>query len=388
MKKFWALLLCLALVLSLVACGKSDDTPAKPEAETNNTETDDAAEDYSLNLICSSGYSSAVLNTDNMYYPLMDALEEQTGGKVTYDLYTDGSLVALGAEYEALRAGTMDVAMSLYPLYDSARFPLTECIMLPALSCDTVAGTGALFDLMNSDVEIKDGKTYRELEWEDKGLVAFPTAATDGYWLLTHGVKLDSLDKFDTKIAIRTNSSVAELFCNNIGLTPLSISASEVYDAMSRGACDGLFLAPDWNGIGVTELLDYGIPIACGNSSSFIAVTQETWESWPEEVRTIFADTCEDIIFNGNWFIESQALQVEDMKAAGGEVVEFDTLPEDVQALISEAVVKTWHQWIDKLESNGQPGKALAILYRDLVVENGGIYPDEIMNLESYTPNV
>lgn len=386
-KRVIALLLCLVLTLGLVACGSSTSSSTSSNSTSENTATDNA--DYELHVVGSSGYPAANRLTDGFYEPLLEGVKEATGGKFTYDMYTDGSLIALGGEYDALRSNTIDVALTFMCTYDTVRFPLTEVVMLPAIFCDSDVATNTVTDLMASDVAIKDGKTYYQLEWEDNGLFSVNTPATEGYcMLLGDSMKLESASDFNTNYVMRTNSSVMELFCTEVGLTPISVSGAEIYDAMSRGACNGVFLSPDWNAVGICELINEVIDVSLGNSVCHTAVMLEDWNTWPEEVKTAWVETAEDINRNRNFYPENTTQQYEDLFAAGGVRTSFDSLDAGVQEQINNAITATWYHWIDKLEAAGNPGKNLAILYRDLAVANGAIYPDEIMELESYEPNV
>jgi hypothetical protein len=67
---------------------------------------------------------------------------------------------------------------------------------------------------------------------------------------------------------------------------------------------------------------------------------------------------------------------------AGGEFVSFNDIDPAVQDHLLAGVEDTWNGYIDLLEENDQPGKDVALLWRDLLVEAGGSVPDEVAALQ------
>lgn len=368
------------LSLLLVACGSG--TEEKSESSTSSS-SEKSGE--TITFRTSSGVSEQHFWHAGFYQHLMDHIEKETNGEISFEVFTSGELVALGGEYDALREGTIDIALTFMAGYDPHRFPYTEVTMLPILESDAKIAAKAFQNLMKSDREIKDGKTYVELEFGDKGIFVIPTPPTEAYVMSTTGKRLESVSDFSNSIRLRSPTRVHELLAENLGITPTTMSISDAYDALSRNALDGLFYnIPDWKSYGFDEVLKYTIEgVNFGHFVSHIGMNQETWDSIPEEYQQMILDAADEFIFDGAELALSDTQEMTDSYLShGGEFVKFEDLDPEVQKHISDAVVKTWYDWIDNLEEQGHAGKEMAILWRDMLVEAGAKLPQEILDLE------
>src|SRR5699024_3835280 len=124
-----------------------------------------------IDLTATSSFNSSHVMFEHLD-PWMDKVEEDTDGQVNFEVFTSEELVDSGKEYDGLEDGISDVAISMLPTYDPKRFPLTEVTLLPLTESSTETAMNAFVKLMDSDEEIKDGKSYYELEFEDNGLKA------------------------------------------------------------------------------------------------------------------------------------------------------------------------------------------------------------------------
>jgi len=332
----------------------------------------------------STGYPSTDGSVATFSEPLLEKVEEESD-EVEFDIFTGGELFDSDESLEALESNSIDIEMVLSPTLDSKRFPYSSVVGLPLLESDASIAAEAIQNLMESDEEIKDGKTYKELEFEDKDLFALPIHPTETYLISTTKQKFESADDFSKSIRLRASSDVHENFISNLGMTPEALPAPEIYDALSRGSIDGVLLnIPDWSSYGVDELANYTITgLSLGHFPVFFAMEQETWDSFPDNVQDLMIEEGNDLIKSGPGVYEEEVKEVlPEYEDEGGELVEFDTLDQEVQDKINEAILDTWIEWIEDLESRDHGGKNMALLWRDLIVEAGGEVPDEIMDLE------
>lgn len=389
MKKMISCLLVgmVTAAMLLSGCGNSS-------ASAGNTKsTGDAANNSSsttqMHLIAAAGTGATHALQGGFYDPVMQHLEEATGGAVTYDMYTGGELVAMTKEIDSLRQNTCDIALSLIPMYDSARFPLTAVHMLPVNYIDEKVASEAWKAVCDSDVTLGDtGKTYMQLEGDDNSLKLFVCPLTASYNLCMHNTTLESLGDFNADVRVRTGSTASEIFTENLGLSHLSIPGTECYDALSKNSMEGIMMPADWIDLGITELLDTVYDIYGGTAVTYIAIDLDKWNSWPEDVQKAFEESIDACWESG---IEARS-QVYDnawkaLEDEGGKRITLADLPQDVQDKYAEATVATWYDWIDSVEADGHPGKDIAILWRDELVKAGGQVPEELMSLEDYTPN-
>lgn len=338
-----------------------------------------------ISLIASSGLSDQHVNFRGHFNPVMERVEEESGGQVSFTAYTSGELVPLGKELHALEQGTIDVALTHMTPYDSNIFPYSEIVLLPTLYSSVHVATAAFTNLMNSDVEIADGKTYYELEFGDKGLVAFANLPTEPFSIATTGHRFDDISSFNGNIQIRSNSRVHNILAKNLGLSSVSMPITEAYDALNRNALDGLlYNVADWKSTGFDELMKYTIVgTNLGHFAYHTVMLQETWDSLPSDIQEIYQTAQEEEIYFGADLTEEDSNGVKETNIGhGGEFVEFDDLSDPIKEHIEDAIVKTWFDWMDDLEGRGLAGVEMAKLWRDLLVEAGAELPQEILEIE------
>ncbi|HZW67413.1 MAG TPA: TRAP transporter substrate-binding protein DctP [Pseudogracilibacillus sp.] len=382
MKRFYGILLMVITVIVLAACGSSDTSSG--DADTSGNGGGESS-GKAKTLKASSGVTDEHFWDRGFFSPLIEGVEEGSDGEVKFDKFVAGELVELGNELEALQSGSIDVALTLMGPYDPQRFPYTEVVMLPTLGSDAESVTTAISNLMQSDVEINDGKTFYEIEFEDKGLVAFPNAATEPYVISTTKQKFESKDDFKQGLRLRTASRVHEILADILGITGQTMPITDSYDALSRNALDGIiYNAPDWTAFGFDELIKHTITdVNLGHFVGYTAVTQETWDSFSPELQALFEETAYDVVHAAATLTKGETDEnVEANIEKGGELTAFDDLSPELQEHLAGAVVETWMQWIEILEKDGHAGTEIAKLWRDLLVDAGATLPQEILDLE------
>ncbi len=370
MKKIYMLLSIILIVFVVAGCSSSDE---KESSESNSSNA--------KSLIASSGYPHTDGSVETFSVPLLEKVMEKSD-EVEFNIFTGGELFNADESLDALNSSSIDVEMVLSPTLDQKRFPYSSVVGLPLLKSDASIAAKAIQKMVESDVEIADGKTYYELEFADKDLFVLPIHPTETYLISTVDEKLDSVDKFNKSIRIRASSNVHETFIKELGLTPVALPAPDIYDSLSRNAIDGVMLnIPDWPPYGVDELTNYTLSgVSLGHFPVFFAMKQDTWDSFSDDVQTIFKEEANELIQSGP---ETYKQQIEEiLPDYNGELIEFDSLDKDVQAKINTAILNTWNSWIKDLEDRGFAGKEVALLWRDLIVESGGEVPQEILDME------
>jgi TRAP-type C4-dicarboxylate transport system substrate-binding protein len=367
-KKNILFILSVSVLLILGACSDSGKTAEGGEGEV-------------IKLRAATGLSSQhAWWSDNMV-PWMERVEELTDGQVEFETFSGGELVSVPNEGDAVLNGTVDVALIL-PIYQPAQYPMAEVTMLPLAHSDAHIGSNAWKALLNSNVELQDGKTYSEMQF-DKFKV-FPISTTQEYSISTTGKEFNSVD--DVKgTSLRTPSRIHEMYSEKIGVNSVTMPAVEMYDALSRGAFDGSYYSiADWSGYGFGELFKYTVTgVNFGHFNAFIGMTQDKWEELPENVQEAMTQANEEIFSPGaqEW-IDRSKKAIAQNKKDGGKFVEFSSLDQGVQDLINQGIEQTWMDYADLLEEQGLPGKKLITLWRDIIIEQGGDVPDGLKNIE------
>ncbi|WP_078428096.1 hypothetical protein [Alkalihalobacterium alkalinitrilicum] len=381
-------LLTVLSLIALLVIGCSSNQSSTPSSENNESDANNEGNNQTEETIvirASTGLPAQHVWLESFIYGWMERVEEESNGRVQFDLYTGGELVPLGGEFDALNAGTIDLALPVMHLYDPHRFPLSEITMIPLTVSGTEVVNNAYHNLVYSDRELQDGKTFYELEMEANGLKVWAMNAGEPYVINTVGKEFKSPADFNNA-RIRTGSRLSEMFVNNLGATSISMPQTDSYDALSRGALDGnLMSVGDWLSWGFQDLIKYVLEGAnIGHFTSVFGMTQEKWDSLPADIQEIMDTAAKELQIAQEANDYMLATDIEVRELVEGEVV-FETindLNDETRDHIMAAMEKTWFSWIDLLEEQGSPGKEVAKLWRDLIIEAGGDVPEKIKEIE------
>ncbi|HHY22183.1 MAG TPA: TRAP transporter substrate-binding protein DctP [Bacilli bacterium] len=366
------MLVLISALLLLTGCGGNS-----PESNTSSPETGEK-----IKLRAATGLSAQHAWWAHSMVPWMERVTELTDGQVEFQTFVGGELVSVPGEADAVLDGTVDVAIAL-PIYEPDQYPMAEITMLPLSHSDAVIASNAWKKLLESNVELADGKTYSEMQFDQ--FKVFPISTTMEYSISTTGKEFNSAK--DIKgTSLRTSSRIHEMYAAKTEINSITMPAVEMYDALSRGTFDGSFYSiADWTGYGFQDLFKYTITgINYGHFNSFIAMSKEKWDSLPENVQEAMIQANEEIFTPGiqEW-LNRAAKAIPENEAVGGKFVNFSELAPEVQDTLNKGIVETWTDYANLLESNGLPGNKLVVLWRDLILEEGGRVPEEIMNLKA-----
>ncbi|WP_158734744.1 TRAP transporter substrate-binding protein DctP [Alteribacillus sp. YIM 98480] len=373
-----ALLFLLFVIIFVSACSSAgqETNSSGQGSEENNGE--------SITLRVSSAFSQEHGWFQGFFTPWMEEVEEESDGQVEFEVFTSGELVTVNEELDALRAGNIDIALPAFPLYDPQRFPLSEVTTLPLIKSDAGIATEAFQDLLSSDQELMEGKTFYELEYGEKEVRALPMVTTEPYLLTTVGHQFDSIDSFEG-VQIRTGGRVHEMFTQNINSDTVTMPFTDIYDALSRGTVEGIIMSmSEWKSNGLEDLFQYTIKgFNLGHHNVVIGMDEEKWSNLPSSIQDIMENAARKHLMGGAEHLISISENTEhDTAENGAEFKDIEELDADVQKHLMKAMEDTWFEWIKTVEDQGAPGREAAKLWRDLIVEQGGEVPDAIKELE------
>lgn len=373
--------LVLFLVVLLTGCGGSDSPTGDPTDENGN-DLEELEESYDpINFRVTSVLGTTHPIAVNFYIPMYEQIEEMSEGKITFDVFWSAEIVELGGETDALLNGIVDMAWPVCPTYEPTKYILGEVAMLPLSESDAEIGTKAWQYLLESDVELQDGKTYYQLMFEENGVKGITSSAiSDRYNIGKVGSGFDSVATIQN-MKLRTAARTHQLYAEAIGCTTVTMPGPDLFDGLSRGTIDAAAIwVADWPNYGLDQLFDYNLEgVNLGHFPQVFAMTQEKWDSLHPEVQSIILEAANDNYLNAGKNINAARDDV--ASNAKAEFVHVDDLPAGVSELLKDGIVEVWYQYIELLESEGHPGMELAMLWRDCVVQAGGTVPDEIMQL-------
>lgn len=229
-KKILALVLALVMILSLcAACGGDKPVESKPveskPADSGNAELEKTADP--VKLVFSASSSTGMATTDLMKW-FADEVGVRTEGRVTVEFYPDGQLYKSGESPMACLTGAIDImcdgTAGGWPDYVPI-FNLTELFfVLPGsefIEENVDELREVLFPLWEEEIGVKP--------------LALMSRGTGG--ILTN--KLVEKPEDLAGLQMRGPNEPDWLCMDLLGVTPIQMSASEQYDAMSKGTLDG-----------------------------------------------------------------------------------------------------------------------------------------------------
>lgn len=372
MKKYVLLLATVMMMVILSACGEGSSS--------------EASDEETIVLKAGSNLPSNHLMMEFIMNPMMEYIEEETDGKVKFEVYDSESLVRAGEELEALRSGTIDIAIPMYDVYDVTRFPFAEVALLPTLDSNTEINAEAMKIFSENEEPLSNGDTLQETVYGSQDLIGWSTSTGPSYTIGSIGDPIESLSDL-TSMQIRVSSNMQEILANNLGASPVNISINETFDAFNRGTLDGGFtVVPDWESYGFDEVFTYAIDgINAGTWPSTIAMTEDRFNELPEDVQEVINKAASEIPSSEE--AVKNVLQLEEDTLAtfadnGGIYQDVNELPDEVLEKVDEAITETWLEWIDNVSKKDDLAMEIALRWRDALIEAGGEVPTEIEELE------
>lgn len=332
-------------------------------------------------FIISSSLPQSHLWSGGHMVSFMEEMERATGGNIGFTPFFAGELTGVGRELDALQGGSIQIAAPLLAPYHEGAFPLSDVTQLPTYGTDSPMVTRAFQRLLDSDVALKDGKTFYQHEIEPKGIRAWAVGATAAYVISTAGKPPRAPEDFKG-MPLRAGSAIHTLVVNELGATPVTMPAASVYEALSRGTVQGLVLSiADWPAYSLEAVLKDSITdVSIGHWQSYLAISNDAWDQLDESGRKTFDEVARKAALDNAALWEStNVTSMETSRDKHGAVFTPVTdLSPELQSEIADAAAKTWISWIEKTERDGHPGRAAAALYARLIQEEGARLPEGV----------
>ncbi|MFB9355712.1 C4-dicarboxylate TRAP transporter substrate-binding protein [Sneathiella chinensis] len=164
--------------------------------------------------------------------PFLERVEADSNGEMTYKLYSGGAILGGKNMVEGLRNGVADIGQIVFGYYP-AEFPYANLIADMAIYGNfppAVSAAMTEFNFMHCGGCLEDYKR--------NGLVVLGTTSTSAYQLIGN----EDLSDVETLkgLKIRTPGALWARWVRHVGGVPIATSASEMYEAFSRGQIDAV----------------------------------------------------------------------------------------------------------------------------------------------------
>lgn len=283
MKKALALILALACIFSLAACGSSGSgsqtSTAAPAASTSETAAEPATEVKATHLKL--GHPSA----DGGPYDVMSEefarlVEEKTGGRYVIDIFPANALGSQEECFEAVTLGTIDLVVTSDD----------KCVnYVPEFGA---LGMPFLFDDVNDVNENMNGEMGKYLsdKLATKGAIVI-SWFENGFRNVTANKAVEKPDDIKgVKIRVSSAATNMALF-NKCGAVVTNVSFSELYTALQLGTCDAQE-NPFANIVDrkFYEVQKYLTVTKHVHTTEPLVMSKATWEKLSAEDQAIFAE--------------------------------------------------------------------------------------------------
>lgn len=232
MKKLFALLLALSMVLALCACGAQESAveepvaaPAEVSADTPAEETETEYPVLTLNIACS--YNEAETTGQQLAY-FKEYLEEKSGGNITMNIYWGGTFASSTEELDYVSNGSVDMTMLSVAQYASV-LPLTN---FPAMANGSQTNVVEAVEYILFENPETSALIEEELTANNVKILGVNAGGTNAFC----GKKpMENYEGYNGKIlgVMMNQSTYAEL-----GATPYFSLPPETYSDLQKGVVD------------------------------------------------------------------------------------------------------------------------------------------------------
>lgn len=218
-----------------------------------------------------------------------EAIEERSGGKITFDIHWSGSLGPLQEHSVMLRDGISDIS-EVYIAYEESTFPAANWISNLAWYHDNRPVVG---DLQSYGAAIEWGfEDAAVAEWEELGLMPLipniQALPTYGLICVEPMTTLEDVQGVSARVPGAVVGSEAE----TVGFSPTQIPGPEAYESLQRGVIDCTIAHPrDITAFGYGDVAPH---VTLGSDAGFsgfmgqgIYTSVDFWESLQPEARQI-----------------------------------------------------------------------------------------------------
>ena len=272
----------------------------------------------------------------------MAAVEEATGGAVSFQHFPSQQAAKSKAQLDAVNSGILDAAL-LGALYHAEALPLNSVVGLPGFYSSAEQGTQALQTML------KDGPLRDEL-------LANGVTPIFGFVLPPYQVlaKAHLGEPANWKaLDIRTSGSTQAMTARALGAVGISIPGPEVYTAVERGRLDAvLFPLASVPGYKLNEVVSHISTNGSFGGYSFIMVVRSDLfdglsADVQEKMLTLGSETALHVAQAQD---ASVAGLIEEWKAEGIDTYSFSA---EELAAVTEATGAVSTDWVERIDNDG-----------------------------------
>jgi len=202
---------------------------------------------------------------------VLETAAKEGGMAVTFQPYPASQL---GKEHTSLIGSGLAQAGIVAPSYEPDKLPGTSVAELPGIVSSSCEGTGKLWNI------VKEGSILDELEYKPLGLIALYVNATPPYSVLTTSKEVTNLEGI-AGLKIRAAGGAMDRTARRLNAVPISGTASEIYDSLTRGTIDGSMMSIEAvSALGLENVLQYAFDgVNIGGAVTVGVMNRRAWDA-------------------------------------------------------------------------------------------------------------
>jgi TRAP-type transport system periplasmic protein len=207
----------------------------------------------------------------------MEDIEKLTNNRVKFSYFPAEQLGKAKDMLTVCGRGVADFCQ-IHVTYFAGQLPYTNMIVLPYWTTAT-EGTEIFKEMLETIPELQE-------EMHKFGVRGLVGTTTPTYDVATVKKPVRSLE--DLKgLKLKTAGGIYDNIAKRYGIIPVSIPASETYEAVQRGVVDGVvFNYPSIRSYHLNDLIKYiTYGMRCGGYPGAIVVNEKTWEKLPKDIQ-------------------------------------------------------------------------------------------------------
>lgn len=232
------------------------------------------ADEAEFTMRIATGASSAGFNCKEFFPAWAEKIKTESGGRIDYKLYCDGTLGRMGDTITRVQNGVADVGWDA-PLAYGGRFAAFGVVSLPTLFEKPVEAAGALWRVYESGTIPADPHVK---------LVLVQVFGNIALW--TTGEIEDPTSLQDLKFGM--GSKERAIMLEKMGGIPLNIRVPEYYQSLAKGAAFGLFTNDaaifDYS---LTELTKHTYQAPFGAGIASVYMNRQWYEKLPDDLKAV-----------------------------------------------------------------------------------------------------
>lgn len=293
--------------------------------------------------------------------PLMEGTKEATGGKVAFEHFPAQQLGKAKDMLSLVQSGVADIAY-VGASYTADKLPLSSVGELPEAFTNSCEGTMAFWEIA------KPGGALDKAEYQEQGVRALAALVLPPYQLFASKPITGLSDINGWKVRVTGAPKIAGI--KKLGGVPVAVPGPETREALSRGTVDAIAFP-----IGSIKPYDLAPHIENAtqgtNFGAFVAVwmiSQEKFDSLPEDVQAALTEAGEAATAHGCEATDASAEADKAFVADAG--VTFVDLPAEDMAKLEAEMADVGDEWAHDLDGRGMPGSDILKAFREALASN------------------